>query len=146
MNVSTASHPLHLTRPDTRACVYVPIGIHSLGMRERRQVPRYLLEIPARLFCPASGKVVDVAIPTIGVHGCSVEVVGGPDVGHKCELNLEWRGKELRVEAEVVWKTQAGQIGLKFQSLEKESRDLLRELCATLRLQPLVKLPPEPDD
>ena len=127
------------------ACVWAITPLHSQPMGERRQVPRYLLGVAAKLSQPVGGAVSNVTVVTLGIHGCSIEGSGAPAIGQRCALRIEWRGAEIRAEAEVTWKTKDARVGFRFLSLKEESQKLLRELCATLRLQPLAPLPPEPD-
>jgi len=112
-------------------------------MDDRRQVPRYLSELPARLSYPGSGAVSRVSVLTLSVRGCCVAGVGGLEAGKTCQLIIEWLGREIRADAEVAWKNPQGRAGLKFLSMEQESGDTLRELLTNLRLQPLIPTPPD---
>lgn len=114
-------------------------------MAERRQVPRYLFGVPGKLSQSAGGAFSDVTVVTISVRGCCVEGASAPSVGQKCQLRIEWRGTQIPAEAEVAWKNKQGQAGMRFLSVEPEGRQLLRELCSTLKLQPLEPLPSEPE-
>ncbi len=115
-------------------------------MPERRQVPRYLCELRAQLLQPASGSRRDITVVTLSVKGCGIEGAGNLNQGQKCELRIEWHGKDLRAEAEVIWIKPEGRVGLRFVSVKEETLAVLREVCATLPLQPLAKLPPEPEE
>jgi hypothetical protein len=114
-------------------------------MRERRQVPRYLAEVSAVVYPPGSAAGSSVTVVVLSVQGCCVQGTGVPEVGKKCQLALEWQGEHIRAEAEVVWKGLKAQAGLRFLSMDQESSENLRELCATLRLQPMVPMPADED-
>jgi hypothetical protein len=113
-------------------------------MSERRQVPRYLAEVSAVVYPPGSASGSNVTVVILSVQGCCVQGAGVPEVGKKCQLTFEWQGAEIRTEALVVWKGLKAQAGLRFLSLDQESSDNLRALCATLRLQPMS--PPSVDE
>lgn len=103
-------------------------------MAERRQVPRYLFEATGRLYSGRGGAGLNVSILVISTRGCMLH--GGEVAsGKKCELVIPWRGKEITVEAKVVWKDMQGQAGLKFSELSQDDRRQLEDLCATLRIQ-----------
>lgn len=106
-------------------------------MRERRQVPRYQLGLPAMLH--PSGEMVGtkVIVEVISVQGCTLEGVEGLDSGRKCELYISWRGAEIGVEAQVVSKAATGKVGLKFLTIDKDIRKRLTDLCDTLRTESL---------
>ncbi len=110
---------------------------------ERRRVPRYVSELPARLSSLATGASSTVTLVTLSVLGGCLEGAGLPGAGQKCELNTEWQGRPLAIQGEVVWRT-SNRAGVRFGSLEAEAEKLLRGVCADLRLQPLAPLPPEP--
>jgi len=112
-------------------------------MDDRRQVPRYLSELPAQLSHPGSGVVSRVSVLTLSVRGCSIAGVSGLETGKTCQLSIEWLGREVRVDAEVAWQSPQGRAGLKFLSMEQKSSDTLRELLTSLRLQPLIPTPPD---
>ncbi len=111
--------------------------------RERRQVPRYLLVSEAKLSVPASGTTLPVNVKVISTRGCALEGGAVPAEGVKCELQLDWHGREIRLPAAVAWKNADGRTGLEFQDVPENQMKLLRELCATLWLQPIVPLRPE---
>jgi len=50
---------------------------------------------------------------TIRPRRCSICGEGALAVGQKCQLVLEWKGIELRSEAQVVWRGKNGEVGLK---------------------------------
>lgn len=112
-------------------------------MPERRQVPRYLLNVPAKLSPLGSEAVSTVNVVLIGVKGCAFEGPVALGLGQRCKLSIEWRGSQIQAEAEVVVKKKEGRTGLKFLAMPEESMGVLRELCATLQLQPLAPLPPD---
>jgi hypothetical protein len=112
-------------------------------MRERRQVPRYLADISAVISQPGGGPTSHVTVVVLSVQGCCIQGVGAPEVGRKCLVTLEWQAEEIQAEAVVAWKDAKGRAGLRFLPMDQQSSETLRELCATLRLQPMSTLPPE---
>jgi hypothetical protein len=111
-------------------------------MRERRQVPRYVSELKARLVPPATAVGVDVKIATLSIRGSCIEGVRSLKQGQRCELKIEWDSKELRTQAEVVWLDDKDRAGLRFLSVDQANAALLKEICSTLKLQPIQ--PPQP--
>jgi hypothetical protein len=129
---------------DRRSAAGLPIaGRLAAGERERRRVPRYLSDMTTRLSNLATGASWNVTLVTLSILGACAEGLALPNAGQKCEVATEWEGRTLRVEAEVVWKGK-GKVGLEFASLAAEAEQLLRQICATLQLQPLASIPPEP--
>ncbi len=114
-------------------------------MAERRQVPRYLSELKAQVHQPSTGSRFAVTVVTLSVKGACIEGAGALNKAQKSQLSIDWRGKQFRADAEPTWISKEGRAGLKFVSLEKENEGVLREICATLQLQPLTPLPEEPD-
>ncbi len=114
-------------------------------MAERRQVPRYSFGGPARLAPILGGAASDISVLSISVLGCRAKGANVPAVGQKCRLSIDWEAKEFSCEAEVKWKKPGGDVGLKFSPLDDKNRIILRELCATLRLEPLAPMPLEPE-
>ncbi len=110
---------------------------------ERRRVPRYLGELHAQLTDPASGETWSVTLVTISVLGGCMEGKTFPNVGAQCFLIAEWEGKRLTLQGDVVWKSK-GQAGLKFHPVDEGPDKLLRQICASLRLQPLAPMPGQP--
>lgn len=110
-------------------------------MSDRRQVPRYLAGVRAELSHSAGDTVSKVVIEVLSIRGCCLRGTGIPEAGRKCLLTLEWQGTQARAEAEVAWKSIQGLAGLKFLSMDQESSETLRELLATLRLQPMGTMP-----
>jgi PilZ domain-containing protein len=113
-------------------------------MRERRQVPRYIYGSQSKVAELSSGLQHVVTVDVISTRGCSTKGGTLPPVGQKCELHLDWHGSEIRLPAEVAWKNKDGRSGLKFAAIPDDQLKLLRGLCASLQLQPLVPTPPEP--
>ncbi len=109
--------------------------------RERRRVPRYVSELRASV--SNVSEMSEVALVTLSVLGCCLEGQGLPDPCLPCEVKADWEGRMLRLPGEVVWRKNK-LAGIKFDSLEGDTERLLRQVCASLRLQPLAPLPPEP--
>lgn len=107
-------------------------------MDERRQVPRYLADLPVRITRLSSGDVFLGKALVLAVRGCAVEGAGPLSAGEKCRVSIDWEGRAIRADAEVAWKNARGQAGLRFTSIAPECTDVLRELLPNLRLQPLV--------
>jgi hypothetical protein len=112
-------------------------------MRNRRQAPRYLFGVAAKLSRPGSTAVSEVIVVNIGRRGCCAEGAGVWEVGQKCLLSIVWRGAQIPTEAEVAWNDAQGRTGFKFLAVEGESRKLLNELCSTLHLQLATWPPPK---
>ena len=112
--------------------------------QERRKVPRYVSELPASISSPATGAGTDVALITLSVLGGCLEGSALPEAGQPCELAMEWQGRPLKIQGQVVWKGQRGQAGIIFIIPDKEAERLIRQICSSLRLQPMAALPPEP--
>ncbi len=106
-------------------------------MRERRQVPRYISDLKAQLAQGGSGTGAGVKVLTLSVKGACVEGAGRLKRGQKCELKIDWNNQGLRLDVEVMWKDDKDRAGLKFLSVELDSQTRLREICSTLKLQPL---------
>lgn len=138
--------PASATEPQLLSVVEWPATAPSPApMRERRRVPRYVSELPARISDLATRESTGVTLITLSVLGGCLEGSGLPAVGQKCEVSTEWQGSPLRLQGEVVWISKEGRLGVKFAPLEAEAEKLLRQVCANLRLQPMAPLPPEPD-
>jgi hypothetical protein len=114
-------------------------------MRERRQVPRYIADVSALLTHHETGSASEVAVEVLSVQGCCVKGAGIPEMGRKCRLTIRWQGEEIRTEAQVAWKNAKGVAGLRFLNMDQKSSETLRELCATLRLQPLAPMSTDED-
>jgi hypothetical protein len=102
---------------------------------ERRKVPRYVGDIPARISNPANGGDTEVTL---------IVLSGLPAAGQTCDLTADWEGRPLVARGKVMWNTQGKKIGLKFGELDKDAEKALRQICSSLRLQPMGALPPEP--
>jgi hypothetical protein len=108
---------------------------------KRRRVARYSAHLKARLSLPAEGSSYEVIVEDLAALGCLLEHAPWLQVRQQCELTVEWEGREFRSPAVVIWKNEQGQTGLEFTSNDPDSQALLREICAGLRLKPLVRLP-----
>jgi len=108
-------------------------------------VPRYIIDSKVELSRSTSGSRSAATVRSISVRGCRIQGEAVPAAGQKCQLILEWEGREFRCEVEVAWRKRDGDAGLKFLSLDEGQLALLRQLCATLRLEPLAPMPQEPD-
>jgi hypothetical protein len=114
-------------------------------MAQRRQVPRYLSGLNANVLQPANNFPLNVTVVTLSIRGARVEGAATLNPPQKCQLSIDWQGKQVRIDAEVIWKNKEGRAGLRFLTMDKESELHLRDICTTLQLQPLAKLPEEPD-
>ena len=112
-------------------------------MLKRRPVPRHIFGQPGQLCHAPNVPVSKIAILNISTQGCRVEGEDLPAVGQECELVFEWRGKRFRTEVEVVWKKPDGHAGFQFLSMDEKRLATLRDLCATLRREPLTEMSPE---
>jgi len=107
-------------------------------MDERRRVPRYFADLSATLEPQPSGASHPVQIEVLSVQGCCLRGENIPESGRKCRLTLHWHGEEICTGAQVAWKNAQGLAGLRFLDVDQNSSEVLRELCSSLRLQPLV--------
>lgn len=114
-------------------------------MNERRQGPRYIADISALLTHHETGSASAVAVEVLSVQGCCMKGTAIPEAGRKCRRTIRWQGEEIRTEAQVAWKDAKGVAGLRFLTMDQESSETLRELCATLRLQPLARMSTDED-
>ncbi len=114
-------------------------------MIERRQVPRYQAELKGQVSQPPGGPPLNATVLTLSVAGCCLEGVAPLKAGEECEIAVEWQGKEFHAEASVTWKSSKGEAGLKFLYVDQVNLELLRKICANLRLQPMAKVPEEPE-
>jgi PilZ domain len=121
----------------------VPAAPPPQKTRERRRVPRYVSELVAAISNPATGSRSNVKVVTLSVLGGCVQGSELPAAGQSCEMSVEWEGEQLKMQAEIVWK-HGNQAGITFAALDPETEQLLRQVCAGLRLQPMSPLPPEP--
>jgi hypothetical protein len=136
--------PDSVTEPQL-VSVEAPPSAAPAPERERRRVPRYISDLPARVTDPATGASWSVTLVTLSILGGCLEGPELPPAGQQCEVNTEWDGMPLRLPGEVVWKSKEKEVGVKFATLDEEAEKLLRQVCANLRLQPLAPLPPGPE-
>ncbi|MGD1155938.1 MAG: PilZ domain-containing protein [Terriglobia bacterium] len=115
---------------------YTPVMV-----KNRRRAPRYSAHLKASLRLPAEGTTFGVIVEDLAVLGCLLEYAPWLQARQECELAVEWKGREFRTPAVVVWKNVQGKAGLEFGNNDPASQALLREICAELRLKPLVRLP-----
>ncbi len=119
---------------------------YTPGMiKERRQVPRYSAHLKASLGVPAENTTLAVVVVDLCVLGCLLDYAASLHVHQACELTMEWKGREFRTPAVVAWNSPQGQAGLSFHDTEPASQQLLREICAELRMKPLVPLVDDSD-
>ncbi len=111
--------------------------------RERRKVPRYASELSVNLSSPVTGASSDVRLITLSVLGGCLKGSKLPETGQPFELTAEWEGRQLKLQGNVVWKTNGEQVGLTFVITDKEVEKLLRQVCSNLRIQPIAAPPPE---
>ena len=110
-------------------------------MGERRQVPRYVTELPAQVAQPPGGPPLHVTVVSLSISGCSLEGSSPLKVNQEAELSFECEGAQFRTQAFVVWKSSVGEAGLRFLDMDAASEQLLRKFCAKLRLQPPGPIP-----
>ena len=111
--------------------------------RERRRVPRYISELRASVSNVSAQAISEVALITLSVLGCCLEGRSLPDPPLNCEVTADWEGRTLRLPGEVIWRKNR-LAGIRFDDLGDETERLLRQVCASLRLQPLAPIPSEP--
>jgi len=112
-------------------------------MNDRRQVPRYVAELSAQVSQPLGTPPFRVTLVNLSISGCSLEGAGALQAKQECEIAFEWEDQEFRAEAAVTWKSTKGEAGLKFLFVSLAHQELLKKVCANLRLQPLIPLPEE---
>ncbi len=84
-----------------------------------------------------TGKLIShVNVHNLSAQGCCVEGPGVPAVGETCELAIEWEGRKFRCEAMIKWIKAKGLAGLEFLSVDEDRLAALREIFATLHLEP----------
>lgn len=113
-------------------------------MRERRQVPRYIYGIQGKVRETSTGVTDSITVETLGTRGCATKGGKLPPIGQACEIELDWHGREIRLPAVVAWKSKDGRSGLRFGEIPEDQLKLLRGLCGSLQLQPLVPTHQEP--
>lgn len=90
----------------------------------------------------SSDDIIPLTIASISVQGCRTEGGKLARTGTKCVLKFEWEERKFESEAEVAWRGHNGSAGLRFLSISEENLALLRDLCETLRLEPLTRKGP----
>ncbi len=113
-------------------------------MSERRTVPRYNADLPAKLAAPSIGNTeVTAKVTNLSITGCSLDGAGSLKASEDCHLRIDWQGLEFHAEASVVWKSSKGEVGLRFLYIDQKNQEVLRKICSNLRLQPLPPRPPD---
>ena len=107
-------------------------------MSDRRQVPRYIAEFRAQASQPPGAPPQSVTLVNLSMSGCSLEGADSLKAGQHCEVSFEQEGHQFRAEAAVTWKSSEGEAGLRFLYISPADQEVLRKICATLRLQPLI--------
>jgi PilZ domain-containing protein len=107
-------------------------------MQVRREVPRYIFEGQGKVIEASTGSASAVTFDDLSMRGCSIRGGALPPLGQPCELQIDWRGREIRLPATVAWKTKDGRAGLRFGAIPDDQLKLLRRLCASLHLLPPV--------
>lgn len=110
-------------------------------MSNRREVPRYVCELNAEVVQSESGSRLNTTLTVLSVKGCCLDGANPLDRGQKCELSAEWCGKDLRAEAEVVWKNTRGQVGCRFLSVSDDAMKVIKEILTGLPIQPVSLRP-----
>jgi len=113
-------------------------------MSERRTVPRYDADLPAKLTPTAGGAAIDVKVTNLSITGCSLEGAVSLKPNEDCELKIEWESLEFHAEASVAWKSSKGEAGLRFLYVDQQNQQTLRTICSNLRLQPLTTRSQDP--
>jgi len=106
-------------------------------MIAHRQVPRYVAELPCAVSQPPGASPLHTKLVNLSISGCCLEGADALQVKQECEIAFEWGGRQFRAEAAVTWKSSRGEAGLKFLYIDPSHQDLLRSVCANLRLQPI---------
>jgi hypothetical protein len=113
-------------------------------MQNRREVPRFLFEVIAKLSDRNSTNESIVSLTNIGLNGCHVDGCTGLKADETHTLTIGWRGSQIELEAVVVWAKRDGHAGLRFQKVSRQNWAVLQELTSTLLTQP-VAWPPRRD-
>lgn len=108
--------------------------------RSRRAVPRYASELRGYVSNAATGGTSNVTLVDLSIAGGRLEGPGLPDAGQVRELHSEREGRSFGLHCQFVWKRNQ-QAGVKFTFLDKETEELLRSICANLRLLPRTPQP-----
>ena len=107
-------------------------------MSDRRQVPRYIAEFPGQVSQPPGALPRTVSVLNISVSGCSVGDAANLKAGQECEVVFQRKDLRFRAKAQVSWKNSQGEAGLRLLDVSPTQQEILRRICATLHLQPLV--------
>ena len=110
-------------------------------MGDRREVPRYIAEFHAQVIQPPDEAPLQVKVVSLSISGCSAAGARLMKLKQAAELAFEWEGTPFRAKISVVWKSHGGEVGIRFLDMDQESEELLRKICAKLRLQPRGPLP-----
>jgi hypothetical protein len=97
-----------------------------------------MCELPARLSLPGGEAITNLTLVRLAIKGCATLGEGVPAVGQKGMIVVEWQGRQLQADAEVVWKKADGMAGFRFDSVDEKSRELLVKICAVHPMQPLT--------
>ena len=106
----------------------------------RRAVPRYASELRGHVSNAATGATSNVTLVDLSIAGGRLEGPGLPDAGQVRVLHSEREGRSFRLHCQFVWKRNQ-QAGVKFTLLDKGTEELLRSICANLRLLPRAPQP-----
>lgn len=104
-------------------------------MRERRKAPRYPFGAEGTVNPPQGGAGTNVVVPLISMLGCAIECANYTNIEKKCELYFDWQDMQVGVQAQVVWRG-VGKLGLKFHSVDEDTRRRLQALCGSLAAHP----------
>lgn len=108
-------------------------------------MPRYTANLNGSLTVPEEGLTLAVVVQDLCVLGCLLEYAPSLQVQQDCKLTVEWEGRKFQTGAMVAWIGQRGQVGLAFRNKDAANQQLLREICAELRLKPLAPMPQQSD-
>lgn len=90
---------------------------------------------------PDKRTTLPVMVEDLCILGCLLEYAPSLQVQQDCELIVDWEGRQFRTPALVAWISQQGQVGLAFHNSDAANHQLLREICAELRMKPPSPLP-----
>jgi hypothetical protein len=77
----------------------------------------------------------------LSISGCCLESSNRLKINQDAELTFEWEGTPFRAQATVKWQSSQGEAGLSFLDMDATSEQLLKKICANLRLQPRGPIP-----
>ena len=86
-----------------------------------------------------------MTVVNLSISGCSLDGAGPLKGNQDCELTILWEGREFSAQALVTWKSGKGEAGLKFLYVDQENQQLVRRICANLRLLPMAPKPEDPE-